>query len=95
VVETCAHVGWPLSLATVLGRSYLAPLPSISFRRPPSCARFAKWYLEAAVATTYEPAIRIQPMFVHRRIWRVLWGGLYLQRTGWRVSVLCGGRKVA
>jgi len=97
VVETFAHVGWPLSLAPVLGTILLAStalyiLPKTSVLG----AILLTGYLGGAVATHLRAG---DPLFSHvlfpTYLGVVLWGGLYLREDRLRGLIPLRRSKVA
>ena len=97
VVETFAHVGWPLSLAPVLGTILLAStalyvLPKTSVLG----AILLTGYLGGAVATHLRAG---DPLFSHvlfpTYLGVLLWGGLYLREGRLRGLIPLRRSKVA
>ena len=97
VVETFAHVGWPLSLAPVLGTILLAStalyiLPKTSVLG----AILLTGYLGGAVATQLRAG---DPLFSHvlfpTYLGVLLWGGLYLREDRLRALIPLRRSKVA
>ncbi len=97
VVETFAHVGWPLSLAPVLGTILLAStalyiLPKTSVLG----AILLTGYLGGAVATHLRAG---DPLFSHvlfpTYLGVLLWGGLYLREDRLRALIPLRRSKVA